>query len=184
MLCFPLCPAGSSSLSFSQPRMHHSSGRLPDQHHGLWGVCPPHPSASLLSSWVHLQLWDRRSEVTKAEEALSSSLHQYAGYQQTCNIYNCFYEHLASPIMAPWRALYPCTPLTAPLHMKLWWDREPPARWAYLNQRFVFIHVCDDRADPSLLWLLRQQCSTLRALSCLEREELLLPSVEKVNENS
>lgn len=59
-----LCLAGTPSLSFSQPRVHHSSGCLPDQHHGLWGVCPTHPSASLLSSWVHLQLWDRCSEVT------------------------------------------------------------------------------------------------------------------------
>jgi len=56
--------AGPTSLSFSQPRMHHSSGRLPDQHHGLWGVCPTYPSAPLLPSWVHLQLWNRRSEVS------------------------------------------------------------------------------------------------------------------------
>lgn len=35
-VCFPFPGlAGSTSLSFSQPRMHHSSGCLPDQHHGL-----------------------------------------------------------------------------------------------------------------------------------------------------
>lgn len=34
---FPIltCLAGPTSISFSQPRMHHSSGRLLDQHHGL-----------------------------------------------------------------------------------------------------------------------------------------------------
>lgn len=63
LLCMFSILAGSTSLSFSQPRMHHSSGRLPDQHHGLWGVCPAHTSTTLLSSWVHLQLWNRRSEV-------------------------------------------------------------------------------------------------------------------------
>lgn len=57
------CPAGSAPLSLSQPRMHHSSGRLLDQHHGLWGVCPAHSSTTVLSTWVHLQLWNRCSEV-------------------------------------------------------------------------------------------------------------------------
>lgn len=62
-LCVASCPAGSAPLSLSQPRMHHSSGRFFDQHHGLWGVCPAHSSATLLSPWVHLQLWDWCSEV-------------------------------------------------------------------------------------------------------------------------
>lgn len=43
--------------------MYHSSRCLPNQHHGLWGVCPTHPSTAILSSWVHMQLWDRCSEV-------------------------------------------------------------------------------------------------------------------------
>lgn len=58
------CLAGPTSFTFSEPRMHHPSGRLPDQHHGLWGVCPTHSPTPLLSSWVHLQLWNWCSEVT------------------------------------------------------------------------------------------------------------------------
>lgn len=58
-----VCAVGSTSLSVRQPRMHHAPGRLPDQHHGLWGVCSPHPSTALLSSWIHLQLRNRCSEV-------------------------------------------------------------------------------------------------------------------------
>lgn len=54
---------GATSLPFSQSRVHHSTGCLPDQHHGLWGVCPSYSSTSLLSSRVHLQLWNRRSKV-------------------------------------------------------------------------------------------------------------------------
>lgn len=43
--------------------MHHSAGCFSDQHHRLWGVCPSHSSASLLSPRVHLQLRNRRSKV-------------------------------------------------------------------------------------------------------------------------
>lgn len=82
--------------------------------------------------------------------------------------------------MAPWRALFLCTPLTAPLLMKLWWDKELQARWVCVR---LCVSVCtcvSAYADPCLFWLPRQQCLTPMALSCLEREELLLPSVEKV----
>ena len=44
----------------------------------------------------------------------------------------CLCGHLASPIMAPWRALFLYTPLTAPHPTKLWWDKELSARWACL----------------------------------------------------
>lgn len=132
------CLAGPASLSFSQPRMHHSSGRLPDQHHGLWGVCPTHPSAPLLSSWVHLQLWNRCSEVPHLISIIKHHLcavcnsHAIQTHWTECARKWLFdiilYYRPASPIMAPWRALFLSTPLTAPLLMKLWWDKELQAR--------------------------------------------------------
>lgn len=131
------CPAGPTSLSVCQPRMHHSSGCLPDQHHGLWGVCSTHPSTPLLSSWVHLQLWDRCSEVlnmhlkciniTCVRHLVAIHLHDWATFCKTKWLI-FLNPYLASPIMAPWRAPFPSTPLTALLLMKLWWDRELPAR--------------------------------------------------------
>lgn len=57
------CVVGTTSLSRCQPWMHHTSGCLSDQHHGLWGVCPTYSSTSVLSSWVHLQFRDRCTEV-------------------------------------------------------------------------------------------------------------------------
>lgn len=163
--------------------MHHSSGCLPDQHHGLWGVCPTHPSTSLLPSWVHLQLWDRRSEVTNTGPALSVFLYPSAYWITVCNktmflfmssiTYNGSME---SPV-----PLYPT-------------DCPPPYE-AVMGQRAasqVSICLCIcyhslcvasvlcDHADVSLLWLLRPPCLTPMALSCRGREELPLPSVEKV----
>lgn len=48
---------------------------------------------------------------------------------------------------------------------------------------FVTCVVPGDDADSCVLCLLRQQCLTPMALSCLGREELLLPLVEKVRKH-
>lgn len=56
------------------------------------------------------------------------------------------YWHLASHTMAPWRVLYLSTPLTAPLLMKLWWDRGLRARWVcvciYIYIIYIDMFVC------------------------------------------
>lgn len=64
----------------------------------------------------------------------------------------------------------------------------PPPYEAVMGQRAAsqvsigeFVHLCVSAyADPRLFWLLRQQCLTNMALSCLVREDSLPPSVEKV----
>lgn len=160
--------------------MHHSAGRLPDQHHGLWGVCPPYSSTSLLPPRVHLQLWNRRSKVP-----LYTLTCLVAGI--TCVECKCrtwqpvWYSGAASHTMAPWGAPFPCTPLTAPLLMRLWWDKEPQARL-----------VCVPPCKPMCVYLLwhsfppppRQPCLIPTAPSFPAREERRRPSAEKVSDTT
>lgn len=197
------CLAGPTSLSFSQPRMHHTSGRLPDQHHGLWGVCPTHPSAPLLSPWVHLQLWNRCSEVLLytyiriCTYIYSIIIHQH----HLCAV--CSHVHVWNTDTLDRVWVFDIFVFTSSITyngsmespVPLYPTDCPPPYEAVMGQRAasqvsmcVYVRICvcvmcdvpTAHADPCLFWLSRQQCMTPTATSCLEREELLLLSAEKV----
>lgn len=127
---------GATSLPLSQPRVHHSAGCLPHQHHGLWGVCPSHSSPSLLPPWVHLQLWNWRSKVPLCTLLALSVCNAPLLTQPV------WYSAVASPTTAPWRAPFLYTPPTAPLLMRLWWDRKPQARWACVPCQPEHVCIC------------------------------------------
>lgn len=114
-------PAGPASLSFSQPRMHHSSGRLPDQHHGLWGVCPTHPSAPVLSSWVHLQLWNRRSEVPHLIRIITHHLCTVSNnHTRNYNTKKMIYICVTAQHHLQWLHGEPCSSLPHRLPSSVW----------------------------------------------------------------
>lgn len=94
----------------------------------------------------------------------------------------CDIPAVASPTMAPWRAPFLSTPPTAPLLMRLWWDKEPRARWAGVSWEPQRVCIC-------LLWHFsppppRPPCLIHMALSCLAREERRPPSAEKVRDTT
>lgn len=84
-------------------------------------------------------------------------------YEHYCTVFNNKYCTFvgwcigfivaALHITALWRVLSPCTLQTAPLLMKLWWDRELPARWAcvFKDSHSVLLGASKHR-NPSLEW--------------------------------
>lgn len=161
--------------------MHHSSRRLPDQYHGLWGVCTTHPSTPLLSSRVHLQLWNRCSEVPHFMNAALTFLQTITAWIESYSItWLILFSHsityngsMESPV-----PLYPT-------------DCPPPYE-AVMGQRaasqvrlHMCVGVCSVCCAHSQFWSLiiltsRPRCMTPTAQSCLEKEGLLQLSVEKV----